>query len=168
MKKIKIFLCSLVGVMGAVYCMFFAIIYEDEYVYYELGNLDISQRERIGTILDRKIPDQLMIRSLIVYPTFVPDMNQTIYIYYEGNAEEFIKGFPHSNMTASMKKEEKCILLSYFDARKNDMVGFILENGVEHREKLITSVIIRMLAVLAIMGLCLFPYKKIYKKLDGL
>ena len=80
MKKIKILLCCLVGVVGAVHCMFFAILYEDEYVYYELENLDRAQRERLETILDRKIPDQLMIRSLIVYPTFVPDMYQTIYI----------------------------------------------------------------------------------------
>ena len=168
MKKIKILLCCLVGVVGAVHCMFFAILYEDEYVYYELENLDRAQRERLETILDRKIPDQLMIRSLIVYPTFVPDMYQTIYIYYEGVAEEFIKGFSHSNMTASIKKEEECILLSYFDARKNDMAGFILENGVEHREKFISSMVIRILAVLAIMGVCLLPYDKIYKKLDGL
>ncbi len=138
MKKIKIFLCCLVGALGAAYCIFFAITYEDKYIYYELENLDTAQRKTIESILDKKIPESVIIRSLAVYPTFVPDMH------------------------------EKCILLSYFDARKNDITGLILENGVEHREKYITILVIQFMAVLAIMGLCLLPYKKIYKKFDGL
>lgn len=167
MNKIRIILCCIVGIFGIGYCMIFMICHEDEYVFYELKNPDQSQLQTIENALGISIPENFKIERLTAHPTFVPDMWQSVNLYYGGNSAEFLTRMQKSEVSADLGKEDYCIVLSYYDSRTNGMIPLIRANGVEHREKLIMISALQFLGVLVLMGLCVLPYKKIYTKIGG-
>ncbi|MBQ6807521.1 MAG: hypothetical protein IJO97_08830 [Lachnospiraceae bacterium] len=159
MKKFRIILCCLVGIIGFGICMFDSVMKEDDYVYFELQPTEIQmdeievQLEAIEAELNTELPEEFIIDKLVTHRTFVPDMWQSVEVYYRSG-----------NGTAVAEP----MIISYDGNSSCKLHSLIITEGVEHREKLIAATIGKMCVVIILIILCVFPYRKIYRKLDGL
>lgn len=167
MKRIRIILCCVIGILGSGLCICFGVTHENDYAYYELTEPNQEQLQKIEDIFETAFPEDFEVKSLQMYQTFIPDAWQNVKITYEGNTEAFIESIQNTDLSVSLD-EENCVIVSYYDARSNGLAALILENGVKHTEKLIVVCIMQMLLIVAMMIFCLLPYRKIYQKLNGL
>lgn len=155
MKKFRIVLCCLVGIIGMVICILDSIVKEEEYVYYEWqpaqDQMEAVEAELVKLNID--FSEDFVIDKMITHRTFVPDMEQKVEIYY------------YSGEGKTVAEKES---ISYAGNSSCGLHTLVLTEGTEHREKLIAVTLGKMGIVIVLMGLCVLPYQKIYKKLGGL
>lgn len=172
-KAIRVLLCGIVLLIGLGWWFLNILIDEYKYVNYVMSNVSDVQRSDIEYELGISLPEDFLIEKLVTQNTFVSDMPHTVYLYtnYSYNKANELKDMIISEnitYTVSVSNGKTILNISYNGVRNCSLHSIVIENGTEERGRYIAICIVKLLIVLLCSTLCVIPYEKIYRKLNGL
>lgn len=168
-KAVRIILCCLIGLMGLVWVIGSAVINEDKYVYYTWKDLSEEKLALIEEDLKIRFPDDMVVDKLETHATFVPDMPHSVDLYYtSGDGNAFAARIENDVLTVRVDEQEHCLTLFYYGVHDYKLHQLVTQYGTERRERLICFSLAEMGIVFLLMILCIFPYGKLYRRLNGL
>lgn len=165
--KIKIFLSCILFGLGCGWLFLNALLDEYDYVEYSLSDLSDTQINEIEQIMGFSFPDDLVIEKITTKKTFVDDQVQGVYIYSnysDSKWDELLCDKLDEEITYSKNNEKNALLLSYC-GNKLSLHSYILNNGVELKDKYILICVLRLILVICITCLPWIPYGKILKRI---